>query len=261
MNNTIECTILGCGGSKGVPEVACGCCVCSSYDQRDKRTRSSIYLKSEKTSILVDTSPDLHQQLILHRINSVDYILYTHAHFDHIAGVDDIKPIIKLHQKEHIVSYMSGSTGDMILSRLSYAFDNNNRGYKPFLLPKIFGDDELFSAGDVKIQPFPQNHGQISSSGFRFGDLAYSTDVHCIDDKHLCLLDGIKIWIVGCLRYFYVQTHFNVEMVIKYAERLKPEQIILTHMGHHLGYNELCDLLPHNIRPAYDGMKMVFRGW
>lgn len=255
----MKCTILGCGGSRGVPEVACSCCVCHSADVRDVRMRSSIFLESDKTKILVDTSPDLHQQLIINNIRDIDYVLYTHAHFDHVAGVDDVKPILKLHGKKMIPAWMHGFTHDAILRRLNYAFDDSNKGYKPFLAAQVFGE-ESFMCGDIKVQPIVQNHGAINSSGFRFGDFAYSTDVHSIDERQLLLLDGVKVWVVGCLRYFCAETHFGLESVVRYMERVKPEIVILTHMGHNMGYSELCSLLPPNIRPAYDGMVIKFCG-
>ncbi len=253
----MKCTILGCGSSRGVPEVACSCYVCSSKNKKDKRTRSSILIESEKTKIIVDTSPDLRQQLLSNNISKIDCVLYTHAHFDHIAGADDLKPIIQLSGYNKIPAFMHNFTKKMITTRLNYAFNDITEGYSPFLDLQIFRDD-LFWYNDIAVQPFLQQHGTIYSSGFRFGELAYSTDVHYIEEKYLHFLYGIKIWIISCMRYFGTKTHFGLEAVMQYIEKIKPDFVILTHMGHNLGYDELCYLLPKNIRPAYDGMSIVF---
>ncbi len=252
----MKCTILGCGGSNGVPQIACSCYVCSSNDSRNKRSRSSILIESPKATLLVDTSPDLHAQALKNNIITLDGVIYTHCHFDHVGGIDDIRQLVL--GKQPIPGFMDPVTAKIMNMRFDYIFSQLTKHYKPLLNLNIFHGS--FSFHDIEIHPFLQRHGNYFSYGFRFGQLAYSTDVTLLDEEAFNILAGVKIWVVDCLRYHHAPTHANLEMTLGWIERVKPEQAILTHMGHEIDYSEIKRLLPSNVIPAYDGMLIQFNG-
>ncbi len=256
----MKCTILGCGGSLGVPQLLCKCYVCKSTDQKNRRLRSSIYVESSTTKILVDTSPDFKEQAIKHGINKIDALLYTHAHADHISGIDDIKPIV-LKAKKDLTVYLNEATLKSITGTYGYMFSSNSAVYRPLLSSCLLKDYSDFSVNDIKITSFLQKHGEINSMGFRFGSLAYSTDFNELSGKSMEALEGIDIWIIDCLRYGWAPTHIIYEQALEYIERIKPKRAILTHMAHDIEYNELKRLLPSHIEPAYDGMIVEFSSY
>ncbi len=253
----MKCTILGCGGSLGVPQLLCECYVCTSTDPKNRRLRSSIYVESKNTKILVDTTPDFRQQALINGIKQVDAVLYTHAHTDHISGIDDIKPIsVNSHNK--IDAYLNAATHEGIRGTYEYIFTTRSSVYRPLLLPIIIEDYSKFTVGDIDITSFPQNHGEITSLGFRFGSLAYSTDFKDLPEKSLKALRGIDTWVVDCLRYAWAPTHLFYERTLDYIEQVKPRRAILTHMAHDIDYTEFKKMLPSHIEPAYDGMVITF---
>jgi phosphoribosyl 1,2-cyclic phosphate phosphodiesterase len=249
----MKCTILGCGGSLGVPQLLCECYVCTSTNPKNKRTRSSIYLEYGNTKILVDTSPDFKQQVLTYGIKQIDAILYTHAHSDHISGIDDIRPIVA-HYSNKIDAYLNAQTYDGIKGTFEYIFKTKGPVYKPVLVPTIIENYSKFTVGDIDIITFEQDHGAMDSLGFRFGDLAYSTDFKELPKKSLKALEGIDTWIIDCLRYAWAPTHLFYERTLDYIEQIKPKRAILTHMAHDIDYEELKKILPTYVEPAYDGM-------
>lgn len=253
----MKCTILGSGGSLGVPQLLCECQVCSSSDAKNKRLRSSVYIESATTKILVDTSPDLREQATSHKIKRVDALLYTHAHSDHISGIDDIKPIA-FKSGKRLPTYLNAATMEGIIGTYGYLFDSKSQVYKPLLEAQILDDYSSFTIGDIEITSFLQKHGEINSLGFRFGSLAYSTDFNELSQKSLKALEGVDTWIVDCLRYAWAPTHVIYEQALDYIEQVKPRRAILTHMAHDIEYNELKLILPDYIEPAYDGMVVEF---
>lgn len=251
----MQCTILGCGGSGGVPQINCHCVVCTSDNPKNKRLRCSILIESETTTILIDTSPDLRQQALQNHITSIDAVLYTHAHSDHIVGVDDVRFLS--HHDTPIDAFMEQHVAQAMEQKFPHIFKQLSKWYKPRLTSKVFDiADGMFMVGDIAVLPLNQIHGGITSCGFRCNDIAYSTDCNALPESAFKVLAGVKIWIVDCLRYHCAPTHSNLEKTLGWIARIKPDLAILTHMDHNIEYEELITLLPAGVVPAYDGMKV-----
>lgn len=250
----MKCTILGCGASPGTPVIGCKCYVCNSNLPENKRSRSSIFIESNNARILVDVSTDFRNQALNHKIDTIDAVLFTHSHADHIAGIDDLKAVVN-HQKKVIPAYMNKETWQMLDSAFGYAF-NPEKGsiYSKMLSANVIDDYSEMNINGIQIHSFLQNHGSIKSLGFKLGDLAYSTDLNVLPKESLEILKGTKIWIVDCLRYTYSPSHAMYEETLNWIDEIKPELAILTHMGHEIDYEEIKRALPKNIIPAYDGM-------
>ncbi|KIE04587.1 Metal-dependent hydrolases of the beta-lactamase superfamily I [Candidatus Jidaibacter acanthamoeba] len=248
----MKCTILGCGGSNGVPEIGCECVVCKSENPKNHRTRVSILVESDNAKILVDTSTDLRQQALNNKIKYVDAVLYTHDHADHVAGIDDIKLLSK--DKKPIPAYMDERTHAFLMQRFPYIFKQFSPLYPPRLTSVIIKTDENFMVGDIRVQSFPQIHGGIHSLGFKFGNLTYSTDLNKIPELSYKLLEGTEVWILDCMRYYWMPSHAYLELILNWVARVKPKLTVLTHMAHTMEYDELKRILPKHIIPAYDGM-------
>ena len=252
----ITVTILGSGGAAGVPAIAAGWGKCDPTNPKNRRLRPSILVETATTRVLVDTSPDLRQQLLTARVQEVHGILYTHAHADHLHGVDDIREINR-HMRRPIPVWASQYVLGEINRRFGYVFepmdDKINDIYKPWLHPnEITG---AFSVGDLDVVPFEQDHGYMDSLGFRFGPVAYSTDVVRLPEASFDVLQGIDTWIIGCLTNMQDHpTHVTVDTAIQWVERVKPRRAIITHMGSRLDYQAIRHMLPDHMEPAYDGM-------
>lgn len=248
----MEITILGCGSSHGVPSVNCHCFVCTSDNPRNKRTRASIFIKTKKTQILIDTSPDLRQQCLNNNIESVNAIIFTHEHSDHVAGIDDIRRLCKYGQP--IVSYMDDATFAALKIRYHYIFSSENLMYPPLIKRKELKKQQKI--GDVNVISFNQIHGLIMSQGIRINNVVYSTDLNKMPESSLTALQNLDIWILDCLRYSYTPTHLYLEKSLLLIERIKPKLAVLTHMGHDIEYEEISKMLPKNVIAAYDNLKL-----
>ncbi len=264
----LDVTILGCGGSDGVPQISCKCYVCKSDMPANKRTRASVLVtisgQSRAYNIIIDTGPDLRAQLLRENVSYLDAVIYTHCHFDHIAGLGDLKHLTR---GEVIPMFADPETISMVIKSFTYAFKDTNPLYPPLLKPYVF--DGPFSIlninamadnsvrNSITIYPFKQTHGRYFSYGFRIGDFAYSTDVNCLSEDAYSVLDGVKVWVVDCIRYYKSPTHFCMEDTMRAINRVAPTKAILTHMCHDIEYYTLLKMLPHNIVPAYDGMKVA----
>jgi phosphoribosyl 1,2-cyclic phosphate phosphodiesterase len=251
--------ILGCGASAGVPLIGCQCKVCQSGNPKNKRTRVSLYVQIDGIRFLIDTSPDLRQQCLSNNIRSVDAILYTHAHADHVHGIDDTRPF-NHHNNAPIPIYTDINTYQEIETRFPFAFKEPIPEYgwfRPCLQPNIIKRDDQFAIQGLDIRSFKQMHGQGTTLGFRFGNIAYSTDVNAFpetSEKHLYDLD---LWIVDCLRYEKAPTHAHLDLTLEWITKYKPKRAILTHMSHDFEYDKLMQALPENVEPAYDGMQIA----
>ena len=256
----MKVTILGCGGSGGVPVIGEEWGVCDPQEARNRRLRASILVQTDAANILVDTSPDLRQQLLGVGIDRLDAVLYTHGHADHLHGIDDLRPV------NHgqgggpipIPIYGSATLIDLIRRRFSYvlATDDGWKGaYKPQLSPQVI--DGPLNLGGIEIRPFDQDHGFLTTLGYRFGRrFAYSTDVVAFSDEAFAALEGVEVWLVDCLRYEPHRTHSHLERTLSWIERVRPKRAILTHMNHELDYATLARELPDGVEPAYDGMRL-----
>jgi phosphoribosyl 1,2-cyclic phosphate phosphodiesterase len=248
----MQVTILGCGSSHGVPSLNCDCFVCKSENIKNKRKRASIFVETQKTKILIDTSPDLRQQCLENDIRRIDAIIYTHDHSDHVAGIDDARRLCK--NRQPIDAYIDDVTFDKLNKRYDYIFQTSDPLYYPLL--KRIKLDPFQKIGDINVVAFDQIHGSIISQGIRLDNVAYSTDFNEIPEESLAKLENLDVWIVDCLRYSYAPTHSYLEKSLLLIERVKPKLAVLVHMGHEIEYEEMSKILPKNIIAAYDNMKI-----
>lgn len=247
-------TMLGCGGSGGVPLIGGRWGACDPADPRNRRRRVSLLVEHEGTSILVDTSPDLRAQLLDAEVQRLDAVLWTHAHADHVHGIDDLRAVNRL-MRTMIDVHADPGTLACLQRRFAYAFGPPSEGagfYKPCLRPHVI--DGPFRVGAVDILPFVQDHGFSSTLGFRFGPVAYSTDAVALSEEAFAALAGIEVWIVDCLRYAPHPTHSHVEQTLAWIERVRPKRAILTHMDPDLDYATLAAQLPAGVEPGRDGL-------
>ncbi|MGB9152848.1 MAG: MBL fold metallo-hydrolase [Alphaproteobacteria bacterium] len=250
----MKITVLGCGSSGGVPLIGNNWGVCDPHNPRNRRTRVSVLVEQGDTTLIVDTSPDMRQQLLDCGLKKLDAVLYTHAHADHCHGIDELRSINWLTQKP-VDIYADPETMADLKKRFDYIFGGTSRTvnyYKPSITPhEISG---AFSVGSIPVLPFYQDHGYIRSLGYRFGGFAYSTDVHDLDDAAFDALRGVKIWLVDCVRMEPHPTHSHLEQTLAWIEKVKPERAYLTHMNHMMDYATLKATLPAGVEPAYDGL-------
>ncbi|MEE8173347.1 MAG: MBL fold metallo-hydrolase [Alphaproteobacteria bacterium] len=249
-------TILGCGTSSGVPALGCECAVCRSNDPKNQRRRVSILVEQGKTRLLVDTSPDLRAQLLDAQITHLDGVLYTHAHADHLHGIDDLRSV-NFNMDRAIDVWGSQATLDIIQDRFGYAFRPIGGWWsRPSLNPHVLTHGMTTEIGDVSILPFDQIHGRSITSGFRFGDAAYSTDVKEMPERTIDILQGIKLWIVDCVGFHEHPTHAHLDLALDWIAQVNPERAVLTHMSHQFDYEILRARLPKGVEPGYDGMSL-----
>ena len=246
-------TFLGTGTSQGVPMIGCGCEVCSSEDPRDKRLRSSVLVKYEGLTILVDAGPDFRQQMLRAGVSHVDAILLTHNHKDHTGGLDDIRAFNYLERKATQI-YCEKYVEDSLRQEYSYAFAENRYPGAPEWEIHLI-DDKPFTVKGVEIIPIRGKHFRLPVLGFRFGDIAYCTDMNHIAEEEYAKLHGLKHMIINCVRRGRHISHFSLEGALGVAEKVKASHTWLTHLSHQLPcYETLCDELPHGVLPAYDGL-------
>jgi phosphoribosyl 1,2-cyclic phosphate phosphodiesterase len=247
-------TVLGSGTSHGVPMIGCTCAVCRSADERDRRTRPSIYIDVDAgPKLLVDTSTDLRTQALARGVTAVDAILFTHSHADHIMGLDDSRRFSQM-KKASIPCYADAATIAALKKSFHYAFDpatEKGGGLPQIDLHEITGP---FAIGGVDIRPIPLMHGSRPILGFRFGDFAYLTDTNHVPETSFPLLDGVRIVILDALRHRPHPTHFTVAEALKVLERVGPEQSYLTHICHDLPHVATNASLPAGVELAYDGL-------
>tara|TARA_A100001015_G_C15029506_1_gene732377 strand:- start:568 stop:1344 length:777 start_codon:yes stop_codon:yes gene_type:complete len=256
---TVEITILGCGSSTGVPVIGNDWGRCNPENPKNRRLRSSILVRNKNVKILIDSGPDLRQQLLNADIKSIDAVFITHSHADHIHGIDDFRYLNVLMNKD-IDLYASRKTIDEIAKKFGYVFEKLNPSangfyYKPCLNPIEI--QKSFKIKKLQIKTFDQNHGFSISTGFRIDDVAISTDVVDLDSKAFDELNNLDLWIVDCLRYKPHKTHAHLEKTLRWIEKIKPKKSILTHMNFEVDYEEISKLLPKNCFAAFDGMRII----
>jgi phosphoribosyl 1,2-cyclic phosphate phosphodiesterase len=247
-------TILGCGTSSGVPMIGCRCPVCTSTDPRNHRRRCAILVEQGPLRLLVDTPPELRLQCLDAGIDRIDALLYTHAHADHVNGLDDLRALNHWMNRP-IPTYGDAAVLAKIRERFAYAFQPpvpEKGWFRPCLEPIPI--DGPFAIGGLMLRPFEQRHGGAPSWGFRIGDFAYSPDVDGLSEAALAKLAGLDCWVVDCLRDLPHPSHAHLAMTMGWIERLRPRRAVLTHMNHELDYRELQRRLPPGVEPAYDGL-------
>jgi phosphoribosyl 1,2-cyclic phosphate phosphodiesterase len=248
----MKITILGCGTSTGVPMVGCDCPVCSSDDPRDKRSRASLMICYDDRTVLIDTSTDLREQALRHQVKRIDAVLFTHAHADHVNGIDDMRGFHFLH-REIIPCFASQTTLETLQEGFGYIFNEyDGSGYTPLLIANVISTTfELFGQS---IIPVPLLHGKSSALGYRLGNFAYLTDCSAIPAASIELLQGIELLVIDGLRWVEHPCHFNISGAIAAARQIGVQRTILTHLTHQIAYSEESKL-PSGFELAYDGME------
>ncbi len=253
----MKITVLGSGTSTGVPMVGCNCRVCSSSDPRDIRTRASLLITVNGGNILVDTSTDLRIQMLREKVKSLDAVLFTHSHADHVNGIDDLRGYHFL-SKRVLPCYACSQALERLLKDFRYIFFRDDGGTHPPLLdPHIInGPFELFG---IRICPVPLDHGSGTSCGYRIGNFAYLTDCSAIPGESAAMLEGIDTMIIDGLRWTSHPFHFNIEGAIAAAKGLGVRRTILTHLTHEVLHSEGADRLPAGVEFGFDGMVLEFK--
>lgn len=258
----IRFTILGCGSSMGVPRPALGWGACDPRNPKNRRRRTSLLVERQgakgRTRVLVDTSPDLREQLLDANIDRLDGVLITHEHADHTHGIDDLRPLF-VRQRRRVDIYLSEPTSRVLRTRFGYCFTTPpGSEYPPILSEHRIEAGKALTVegegGPISVLPIRQDHGDIQSLGFRFGSFAYSCDLSGLPDESISALAGLDLWIVDALRYNPHPSHFSVADALAWIEKLKPKRAILTNLHADLDYEVLRRHLPSHVQPAYDGL-------
>ena len=256
----MKVTVLGCGGSGGVPLIGGNWGRCNPANPKNRRRRVSVLVEHDGHNIVLDTSPDFRLQMLDAEVKKLDAILYTHDHADHTQGIDDVRFMRSYDQDERIAAYGVPETLRTLTQRFPYIFTQMTEGsghlYKPFLEAKtVSGPFELCG---LTVTPFEQEHGfGTKSTGYRVGPMAYSTDVVELPEAAFDILQGLDLWIVDCLRFEPHITRANFEKAIGWIERLKPKHAILTHLNHQADYDAVKEKCPPGVEPGYDGLSVV----
>lgn len=252
----LKITVLGSGTSAGVPTIGCPCAVCASSDPRDNRLRPSILVSYGGRNVLVDTTPDFRTQALRARMDRLDAVLFTHAHADHLMGLDDVRPF-NFRQKGPIPVYGSPATLQAVARAFPYIFDG---GSAQSFIPKIETrelDGRPFDLFGLDVWPVKVMHGQAEIYGFRFGRAAYLTDHSEIPAASQEQLHGLDVLFLDALRHNPHPTHSTVERSLKHVEALEPRRAYFTHISHDLPHERTESRLPAHVRLAYDGLEIL----
>jgi phosphoribosyl 1,2-cyclic phosphate phosphodiesterase len=263
---TLTFTILGCGSSMGVPRVALGWGDCDPNNPKNRRRRCSLLVErtnvqGHRTRVLVDCSPDLRAQLLDADVDWVDGVLITHEHADHTHGIDDLRPLFVL-RRRRVDVYMDEPTSQAMLARFAYCFNTPpGSEYPPIAAEKRLAPGQRITingqGGPIEVLPVLQDHGDIPSLGFRFGNVAYSADIKGLPPISIPALSGLDVWIVDALRKTPHPSHFNLNEALDWIARVKPKRAILTNLHTDMDYAALRAHLPATVEPAYDLMRFV----
>ncbi len=263
MTTQISFRILGCGSSGGVPRLGGLWGACDPDNPKNRRLRCSLLVTrtsgDQVTRVLIDTTPDMRAQLLAAEVGTLDAVVYTHSHADHMHGIDDLR-MIAFNKRERLQVWADADTGNDLLGRFGYAFvQPKDSNYSPICeLNLIKGDITVSGAGgDIVLEPFEVAHGNIDALGFRIGDVAYLPDVSAIPDPSWDKLQNLDTWIIDALRRDPHPTHSHLANTLDWIARLAPRQAVLTNMHNDLDYATVAAETPDHIRPAYDGMTIT----
>ncbi len=246
----MKLTILGCGTSGGVPKMPEYWGACDPANPKNRRRRASVLVEEGGTTLLIDTTPDLREQMLSARVKHLDAVFYTHDHADHTHGIDDLRGFFQTTRKR-VPIFGDKPTISILKQRFDYVFSSKD-GYPAICEEHILEGNTRI--GNITVQPFEQMHGNGISLGYRFGNIAYSTDLNNMPEAAFEVLNGVKIWVVDALRYEPHPTHSHLKQTLEWIERVKPELAVLTHMTWDMDYETLKRELPDGVTPAYDGM-------
>lgn len=259
---SLKFTILGCGTSTGVPRIGAVWGACDPDNPKNRRSRCSLLAERRNgnaaTTVLVDTTPDMRMQLLGAGVSWIDAVLYSHEHADHTHGIDDLRAVY-FNGCRRVPVYYDKRTGELLNNRFGYCFRQPEGSNYPAILvgheieagvPVTISGE----GGDIEVLPYGQFHGDLISLGFRFGKLAYSTDIVGLPDESYEMLGGLDVWVLDALRYTPHPSHFSLEQALEAIKRVKPARAILTHMHIDMDFEEVRSKLPGNVEPAYDGM-------
>jgi phosphoribosyl 1,2-cyclic phosphate phosphodiesterase len=252
--SSVQLMFLGSGTSAGVPMIGCKCAVCTSTDPRDKRTRASVVIDYHDKRILIDTTPELRLQCVAQDVNWIDAVVYTHAHADHIMGLDDVRRFNAI-RKGPLDIWADRPTFDALDRAFGYAFkppDPAARVFRPNLNKRLI--DGAFEIEGVRWTPIPLMHGKMPILGFRIGGLAYCTDVSHVPDSSYDLLTGLDVLVIDALAWHEHPTHFSIAQAMEVVERVKPGRTYFTHIAHGLPHVETNAKLAAGVELAYDGL-------
>jgi phosphoribosyl 1,2-cyclic phosphate phosphodiesterase len=262
---SLTLTILGCGSSAGVPRPALGWGACDPNNPKNRRRRCSLMVERTggegTTRVVIDTAPDLREQLIDANVDHIDAVFLTHEHADQTHGIDDLRSVV-LHQRRRIPVYLNQSTAKDVVQRFAYCFVSpSGSDYPPILTQQAIEGGESRAiegkGGTVTLSAFNVQHGNIPALGYRIGNAAYTPDLHDIPRESWPALENLDLWIVDGLRYAPHPSHFSVNDALSWIERFKPKRAVITNMHSDLDYEVLRKSLPEGVIPAYDGMKLA----
>lgn len=261
---TLTLTILGCGSSAGVPRPALGWGACDPNNPRNRRRRCSLLVEQTSghgtTRIVIDTSPDLREQLIDTNVDHIDAVFLTHEHADQTHGMDDLRSVV-IHMRKRIPVYFNQSTAKDIMARFSYCFISpEGSDYPPILTRHSIeaGGSQIIGGkgGEVTMTAFLVQHGNIPALGYRIGNAAYTPDLNDIPPESFGALENLDLWIVDGLRYTGHPSHFSINDALSWIERFKPKRAVITNMTADVDYEVIRQSLPAGVVPAYDGMRL-----
>lgn len=250
----MQLRFLGTGTSMGVPVIGCDCTVCSSTDPRNRRMRTSALLRTADRTILIDAGPDFRAQALAAGLRRVDAVLLTHSHFDHVAGLDDLRPLC--FDGGCVPVYGSPQTLADVRERFAYAFNETSAGStRPSL--DLHPVESVFAIGATPIRPFDVKHGTWTITGYRVGGLGYVTDASDIPPTSWALLGGLDVLVLNALRYQPHPTHYTVEQALEIVAALQPRRAYFVHMTHAVDHAEASASLPPSVAFAYDGLEVT----
>lgn len=261
---SVRLTILGCGSSGGVPRIGNDWGDCDPLEPKNRRSRCALLVEKRVenacTTVLIDTGPDIRNQLLSANVNDIDAVLYTHAHADHLHGIDDLRALW-LRSKTKVPVYMDGETYDRARAAFGYCFETPAGSNYPPILDRreILAGEPITvtgAAGDLAFEPFEVIHGEINALGFRIDNAAYLPDVSDIPETALKKLKNLDFLVLDCLRRHPHPSHFCLEDSLAWTQKIAPKQAVFTNLHNDLDYRMLAAELPDHIAPAFDGMRL-----
>jgi phosphoribosyl 1,2-cyclic phosphate phosphodiesterase len=254
----LKIRILGSGTSSGVPRIGNDWGACDPKDSRNRRTRASVLVSTETTTILVDTSPDMREQLLAANVSDVDAVIWTHDHADHTHGIDDLRQLMHIRNGEPVRGYARPFTLEQLQHKFHYAFFGRAL-YRPTVAIEELPD--TLTIGDIRITVADQPHGGITSAGLRFDNngnsIGYATDFHEMTNAMRALYTGLDVWVVDALRRAPHPTHPHLAEVLGWVGELQPRRSALVHMDQSMDYISLAAELPEGVEPGFDGLEML----